>query len=334
MGIAGPTTVANKRIYKSYLDAFDAPGGFKYAVNAFFAKDAKINIVHPFNELAGPTAYYDVFLSSLQAAFNNLYRRNDIVFGGEFDGSEWVTSTGYYVGHMCSDWLGMPASNRLTYLRFGEFHRIESGRAVETYIFLDLPELMIDLGVWPITQSVGFNRFRPGPATHDGVNFQASNPEQSANTLDMVQKMLIGLNTPNKDWEPYWDQNMVWYGPAAFGAYVGREQFESFQVPFEKSFEGWSGGLTPGNTLTKHSVRTADGNYACLCGWPSVTGTHVKTFLDQPATGKRVFMRVSDWWRRDEHRLMENWVIVDVPHLLQQLGADLFDDMRILQRDK
>ena len=31
-------------------------------------------------------------------------------------------------------------------------------------------------------------------------------------------------------------------------------------------------------------------------------------------------MRVCDWWRRENELLVENWVFVDVPHLLLQLG--------------
>ena len=33
-------------------------------------------------------------------------------------------------------------------------------------------------------------------------------------------------------------------------------------------------------------------------------------------------MRVCDWWRRENQSLVENWVFVDVPHALLQLGYD------------
>ena len=92
----------------------------------------------------------------------------------------------------------------------------------------------------------------------------------------------------------------TWRGtdPAAFGAFLGIEDFASFQVPFESVFEGWSGGAA-NNGMTKHLTRAADGDYIWTAGWPSLTGVQVKPFLDQPATGKRVFMRVCDWWRRE-----------------------------------
>ena len=64
-------------------------------------------------------------------------------------------------------------------------------------------------------------------------------------------------------------------------------------------------------------------------GWPSLTGVQVKPFLDQPATGKRVFMRVCDWWRREGDLLVENWVFVDIPDVLKALGRDVFEGIEI-----
>ena len=113
----------------------------------------------------------------------------------------------------------------------------------------------------------------------------------------------------------------MWYGPGAFGSFIGVDEFASFQVPFESQFEGWSGG-TNNNGLTEHFTRFGEGNYTCSGGWPSLTGINVKPFLGQGPTNKRVLMRVCDWWRRENELLVENWVFVDVPHLLLQLGYD------------
>ena len=115
---------------------------------------------------------------------------------------------------------------------------------------------------------------------------------------------------------------MMWYGPGAFGSFVGIDEFASFQVPFESQFEGWSSG-SKNNGFTKHFTRFGEGNYACSGGCPSVTGINVKPFLKQKPTRKRVLMRVADWWRRENELLVENWVFVDVPHVLLQLGYDL-----------
>jgi hypothetical protein len=34
-----------------------------------------------------------------------------------------------------------------------------------------------------------------------------------------------------------------------------------------------------------------------------------------------------DWWRREGNLLIKNWVFVDIPHVLLQMGYDLFANM-------
>jgi hypothetical protein len=49
-----------------------------------------------------------------------------------------------------------------------------------------------------------------------------------------------------------------------------------------------------------------------------------------PPTGRRVGMRVMDLWRAEDGKLAENWVFIDLIHLLLQLGVDVYDRMRRL----
>ena len=40
-------------------------------------------------------------------------------------------------------------------------------------------------------------------------------------------------------------------------------------------------------------------------------------------------MRVADWYRLDDDdKIIDNWVMMDVPHILQQMGLDLFHDLK------
>ena len=320
----------NRNTFLDFAAAQRHPSDFRTAFETFFASDAQVNVVHPFNEMIGGLGLYENVIAPLSAAFDGMFRRDDIVMAGTFDGQEWISATGYYAGRFARDWLGIRASEELAYLRYGEFHRMQAGKAVESYIYLDIPELMISVGQWPILDSPGktrgFTGMIHGPASHDGIITTAQDPDESTKSYRMVTDMLGGLATENEEWRPYWHENMLWYGPGAFGSFVGIENFASFQVPFESAFEGWSGGST-GNGMTSHFTRYGEGNYVCSGGWPSLTGVHVKDFLDQPATGKRVFMRVCDWWRREGDLLVENWVFVDIPHVLKQLGYDVFSNM-------
>ena len=285
---------------------------------------AKIEVVHPFNSCTKED--YGAVLEGLRRAFEGLYRRDDIVMAGAFEGGDWITCTGYYSGCFIAPWLGLKPSGETAYLRFGEFHRFEDGRAVESYVFLDLPELMVATGQWPIAigpgETLGYRGLIQGPASQDGLLWPRD-ADRGADSAKRVTEMLLALNTPDEAWRPFWHDNMVWYGPGAFGSFLGIEAFRSFQVPFESQFEGWSGGAA-GNGMTSHFARFGDGDYICSGGWPSLTGINVKFFLGQPASNERIFMRVCDWWRREGDLLVENWVFVDVPHVLLQLGFDIF----------
>jgi len=322
----------NKLALKDFCDAQRHPAAdrFSKAVGAFFNPCAQINIVHPFNDVGGPDGYRQEFLGCLHDSFENLYRRSYIAFGGTYEEGEWVTCSGYYCGHFANPWLGIKPSAALAYLRFGEFHRMEQGRAVESYIFLDIPELMIANAQWPITDSPGRDRgytgYLPGPATQDGLVWHETDANESVKSFEMVSNMLRSLATEDEAWRPYWHKNMTWYGPAAFGSFIGIENFAGFQVPFENSFSEWIGGATPGSE-TKHFTRFADGDYTCSGGWPSLNAVQSKEFLGQPTEGKRLYMRVCDWWRREENLLVENWVFVDIPHVLLQMNYDLFGEM-------
>ena len=171
-GMSG-ALAAKKRQLKSYLDAFahPDPAAFEAAVAENFVSDAAINIVHPFNEVAGAGAYMTRFLHPLMAAFAGLHRRDYIITAGTFEGADWVTCTGHWCGTFTGDWLGIPATGRLRPICVWEsFTGSKRANSPKANIFLDLPELMMIAGVWPITDSPGekrgFHRLpaRPGDA--------------------------------------------------------------------------------------------------------------------------------------------------------------------------
>jgi len=148
----------NKKIYKYFCDTFlyDAQKNHESAINKFYKKDAIINIVEPINEIKGSEELIKKFFLPMLYAFPDFYRRTDILFGGIINEEEWVTGSGHYVGTFAKDWMGIPANNKLTYLRYGEFHRMQNGQAVETYLFFDLIDLLRQIGKWPLlTKSLG-----------------------------------------------------------------------------------------------------------------------------------------------------------------------------------
>ena len=192
----------DRSLYLRYSECLSHPANFSSSVANFFAPDAGIDVVHPFNRLTGADAYLREFLRPLQHSFEGLYRRDDIFMVGEFEGQNWVSSTGYYVGQFVRDWIGLKATNTLCYLRFGEFHRIQNGQAVESYIYLDIPELMIACNQWPLDMGPGHSRgytgLIQGPASRDGVLSAAADPAEGQLSYQIVTDMLSNLATKEK----------------------------------------------------------------------------------------------------------------------------------------
>ena len=78
-------SIHDRKLYLTYAKALSHPGDFSSNASIFFAQDAEINVVHPFNQLVGADAYLNEFLSPLQHSFQGLYRRDDIFMAGEFE---------------------------------------------------------------------------------------------------------------------------------------------------------------------------------------------------------------------------------------------------------
>lgn len=51
---------------------------------------------------------------------------------------------------------------------------------------------------------------------------------------------------------------------------------------------------------------------------------HSGEFMGIPATGKKVVIRYMDFWKVEDGRITDNRVMVDFPHVLAQLGHDVF----------
>ena len=319
------TRATNMAAYRSFWTAFTHPDAAAQAraMTQFFAPDANFNASHPINDLAGAQGITDGFLAPLLDAFEGLYFRPDIQIGGlSYDGLDWVSGMGHLVGTFRKPWCGIAPTNKLVTIRLGDFHHMENGQAVESYVYIDIPELLIQIGRYPLQPPQGTTAQVFGPATHDGLQGDTYDAARSAETYKIMTDMLAGLATEDEAWRPYWHPNMMWYGPAAFGRFVGIEEFQKFQVPFEAAFEGWGGGMSP-HTPTKHFTRFADGDYSCIGGWPSLQGTHTGRYLGFDPTGITTQFRVCDWYRLEGDKIVENWVFVDIPNALLQWGYDM-----------
>ncbi len=311
--------------------------------SAVFAPDAVVQLAFPFEDLDGSDGWCGDAIGVLRAAMPDLERRDTIVIAGpDPDGSPWVGCCGHYQGTWTSPLLGLPASGEIASMRFHEFYRFDAGRVVEVQALWDLPELMLQTGVWPMGPSLGRWMHAPGPATQDGLVDRARQAERSARSARHVVEMLGDMGKHPSDPDPavmrlehWWHPSFNWYGPAGIGTSRGIDGFRRHhQIPFLEAMPDRRGGYRG----DAHFF--GDGDYVGVTAWPGMAMTLTgSNWLGIPATGAELTMRSLDFWRVEDDaegrpRIRENWVLVDLLDVWNQLGVDVLDRARQLGRQR
>ena len=293
-----------------------------------YAADTEWNGPHPFNQFLSVDQLYAGYWAPLKLAVPDIRRNVDLLCAGRSNNKDWVTSIGYMTGTFVTDWLGIPIRGKSATIRYGEFCTLQEGRITESYILLDLLDVLNQIGYRALPPNhSGEEGNVPGPSTKDGVLFVEADAAESQKSVDLVEAMLNGLvkydqiSLNSMEQHKYWHpKKMMWYGPSGIGTMRGLQGFEDYhQRPFLEAFPNRKGG--------NHKARFGDGNYVATTGWPSIFATHEGSYLGVPATGKQITMRVMDWWRREDDKLVENWVLIDLIDLFLQLGINLLDGL-------
>ncbi|KZY04279.1 MULTISPECIES: ester cyclase [unclassified Sulfitobacter] len=295
--------------------------------------DTLFRLCHPFGDSTGPEAFYNTAYRDLLDAWPDLERRDYIVMAGpDQDGANWVGCGGYYTGVFTGPWLDIPPTGHQVTVRFHEFYRIEDGKVIEVQALWDIPEVMMQAGVWPMAPSLGLEFHVPGPATQDGLVPGPFDVDKARASQQHIIDMLACLKKyPSQggpevmELERYWHPRMNWYGPSGIGTARGIAGFRNWhQIPF----------LTAMPDRGQHSDEThhhffGDGAYAGVTGWPNMAQT-VKHggWLSIAPSDRKITMRSLDFWRLENGRIRENWVLVDLLHVYDQLGVDVFARLR------
>ena len=321
---------AAKALVRRFYEELDAaPADDVGEVLGRYAADGyRFRGLHPFHEQRGAEAVAEVFWKPLRRAIGPIQRRQDIFMAGidEIGGSEWVCSMGHLMGLFDREWLGIPPSYKMTFLRYAEFNRVTEGRIGETALFFDLLGVMRQAGVNPLPPSTGAELLTPGPLTHDGLLFEPQDPAESARTLALVNRMrkdLVSsdLESPQGELARTWHDGMIWFGPSGIGAAYTIERYqEQHQGPFRAGLANIA--------FQGHVCRFAEGKYAGWFGWPNLTMKPRGGFLGMPGCDRTVEMRVVDLYRREGDKLAENWIFIDLPYFLKQQGLDVLERMR------
>ena len=249
--MASPGADLRRRFHAALIRLAEAaPDGLAAALEGVAGADCQWRVAHPVNGVAGHAAALAQVWGPLKAAFPDLERRDTVYVAGVYQGRRLIAATGHYCGTMRGDWLGIPATGRTVWLRYGEVWQIgPDGRAVQANLLWDVADVMRQAGVWPLAPSLGVEEMWPGPFTADGVRMAPSDPAQGRASLEQTLQMHKTLaefddrGSLSRDaliampQRTHWHPRMMWYGPAGIGTTRGLDGFvDGHQLPFRIAF--------------------------------------------------------------------------------------------------
>jgi hypothetical protein len=325
-----------KNVVRKYYESFDTAleSDLINVLKQHTTKDYHWRGMHPFYEQYGAKAVVETFWKPLRESFSPIQRREDMFFAGANDcdngKTEWVVSVGNLLGLFDTDWLGIPHTGKMIFLRYAEFHRVEGNKIAETALFCDVLSVMDQAGHYPLPQMTGTAFIYPGPRTHDGLLLDEQDTKETKKSIKVLNQMIADLDEINKSENDKcppellartWNEDMIWYGPTGIGASYTIERYQmQHQYPFREN-------LTD-KVFNGHIARFAEGNYCGFFGWPNLYNKNKGGFLGLPKSEIKAEMRVVDIYRRENNKLAENWVYIDILYYLYQQGLDVLGRMR------
>ena len=137
-------------------------------------------------------------------------------------------------------------------------------------------------------------------------------------TQEVIESMVDGLNDHRiEDIGEFFSENFRWMGNFGCGTKSGLEEFQdNWQKPFQEAFS---------NKVCIDEARLFMGEWAAAFGRQEAI--HTGEFMGIKPTGKKVEIRYMDFWKVSEGKIKDNWVMVDFPFVMKQLGVDIFNGM-------
>jgi predicted ester cyclase len=139
---------------------------------------------------------------------------------------------------------------------------------------------------------------------------------KTESTRAVVDAMVNGLNDHDiSGMGRFFDENFRWIGNTGCGFKNGLQEFqENWQRPFQGAFS---------DKVCTDEVRIAEGEWMAAFGRQNAK--HTGEFMGLAPTGLDVEIRYMDFWKVVDGKIVDNWVMVDFPYVLKQLGKDVFN---------
>ena len=137
-------------------------------------------------------------------------------------------------------------------------------------------------------------------------------------TQEVIESMVDGLNDHRiEDIDEFFSENFRWMGNFGCGTKSGLREFQdNWQKPFQEAFS---------DKVCIDEARLFMGEWAAAFG--KQEAIHTGEFMGIKPTGKKIEIRYMDFWKVSEGKIKDNWVMVDFPFVMKQLGVDIFNGM-------
>lgn len=155
-----------------------------------------------------------------------------------------------------------------------------------------------------------------GARPEQAVLTKNNDMSKTAETQRVIEGMVDGLNDHKiRGIADFFHEGFRWMGNTGCGTKNGLKEFQdNWQRPFQAAFS---------DKVCVDEARLFSGEWGAAFGRQEAT--HSGTFMGVAPTGKRVEIRYMDFWKVVDGKISDNWVMVDFPHVLKQLGVDVFN---------
>ena len=135
-------------------------------------------------------------------------------------------------------------------------------------------------------------------------------------TRNVIENMVDGLNDHRiADIGEFFSESFRWMGNTGCGTKEGIREFQdNWQKPFQAAFS---------EKVCVDEARLYMGEWAAAFGRQEAV--HSGLFMGIKPTNKKIQIRYMDFWKVQNGKIIDNWVMVDFPHVLMQLGVDVFN---------
>lgn len=134
-------------------------------------------------------------------------------------------------------------------------------------------------------------------------------------SMDVVVKMAEALQAGSNDMAAHFHEDFRWIANTGCGVKHGIDEFRrNWQLPLRAAFS---------DRQYIEEARLAQGEWVASFGY--IDAIHSGEFMGIAPTGKRVKVKYTDFWKVRDGKIADNWVNVDFPSIMAQLGVDVFD---------